>query len=319
MATSRPFAFNPGTVSIPGTQQIGSIAVGTPTYGFPATGVDWWNGPDEDLGYVIARGSSAQPTPIFGGTMSFSTTYKGSDVEKQSSISGRVLSGNKVQSIFAETLINNNDKVMFSLTFTSTTPGSSSNAWIGVGNLSMNFEGPFNGFPGNDNKSAGFNQGGELWFNNALVGIDVSGAWNSGNIIDVAVDHGNNKIWIRVNGGSWAGNPAGAIDPATNQGGLSLSGLTSFYPVLSPGTGAGGSYGTMVLASTPHYSLPEGFQFLGDNKKGLVGFLRSNALTDFSFVTLVNGRFNQSFPLDSGGATLAKGWLDTQGYWTNYH
>jgi len=316
MATSRPFAFNPGTVSIPGTQQIGSIAVGTPTYGFPATGVDWWNGPDEDLGYVIARGSSAQPTPIFENNIILSSTYKGSDVNRISSMSANVLSGNKVQSILAETLINNNDKVMFSLTFTSTATASN-NAWIGVGTLSMNLEGPFNGFPGNDNKSTGFNQEGELWFNNALVGIDVSGAWNSGNIIDVAVDHDNGNIWIRVNGGAWAGNPAGAIDPATNQGGLSL-GLTSFYPVLCPGTGAGGNYGTMVLASTPTYPVPTGFQFLGDNKKGLVGFLRSTALTDVSFVTLVNERFNQSFPLDSGGATLAKGWLNGQGYWTNY-
>ncbi len=317
MATSRPFAFNPGTVSIPGTQQIGDLAVGTPTYGFSATVVDWWNGPDEDLRYVIARGSSAQPTPIFENNIILSSTYKGSDVNRISSMSANVLLGNKVQSILAETLINNNDKVMFSLTFTSTNPGVSSNAWIGVGNLSMNFEGPFNGFPGNDNKSAGFNQGGELWFNNALVGIDVSGAWNSGNIIDVAVDHGNGNIWIRVNGGAWAGNPAGAIDPATNQGGLPGS-IENCYPVLSPGTGAGGSYGTMVLASTPLYSLPEGFQFLGDNKKGLVGFLRSTALTDVSFVTLVNERFNQSFALNAGGATLAKGWLNGQGYWTNY-
>ena len=54
MATSRPFAYNTGA-SIPGTQQIGNLAVGTPSAGFESTGLKWWNGPDEDLGYVIAH------------------------------------------------------------------------------------------------------------------------------------------------------------------------------------------------------------------------------------------------------------------------
>lgn len=53
MATSRPFSFNTGS-SIAGTQQLGQLAIGTPTAGFSETGLKWWNGPDEDLGYVIA-------------------------------------------------------------------------------------------------------------------------------------------------------------------------------------------------------------------------------------------------------------------------
>ena len=68
--TSRPFAYNPGTVSIPGTTQSGDLAVGTPTYGFPATGLDWWNGPLEagSTGWIIAKPvpSNTQPTPIPG-------------------------------------------------------------------------------------------------------------------------------------------------------------------------------------------------------------------------------------------------------------
>ena len=52
MATARPFSRNLGA-NIPGTVQIGQIAVGYPTAGFEATGLKWWNGPDEDLGYVI--------------------------------------------------------------------------------------------------------------------------------------------------------------------------------------------------------------------------------------------------------------------------
>ena len=49
MATLRPFAYNTGS-SISGTEQVGDLAVGFPTSGFGATGLEWWNGPDENLG-----------------------------------------------------------------------------------------------------------------------------------------------------------------------------------------------------------------------------------------------------------------------------
>ena len=67
MATARPFAYNTGAV-ITGTEQVGGLAVGTPTDGFAATGLEWWNGPDEDEGYVIAQSvpSNTQPTPVTG-------------------------------------------------------------------------------------------------------------------------------------------------------------------------------------------------------------------------------------------------------------
>lgn len=53
MATNRPFARNLGS-NIPGTEQFGNLAVGEPTSGYQETGLDWWGGPDEDLGYIIA-------------------------------------------------------------------------------------------------------------------------------------------------------------------------------------------------------------------------------------------------------------------------
>lgn len=66
MATSRPFAYNTGS-AIAGTTQVGNLAVGTPTAGFTGS-PQFWNGPDEDLGYVIAKPVSAgnQPTPVSG-------------------------------------------------------------------------------------------------------------------------------------------------------------------------------------------------------------------------------------------------------------
>ena len=67
MATTRPFAYNTGT-GITGTTQLGSLAVGYPTEGFPTTGLEWWSGPDEDLGYIIAQSvpGDTQPTEIPG-------------------------------------------------------------------------------------------------------------------------------------------------------------------------------------------------------------------------------------------------------------
>jgi hypothetical protein len=66
MAFARPFAYNPGSL-IPGTEQVGSLSIGTPTSGF-TNNPQYWNGPDEELGYVITQSVSGntQPTEIPG-------------------------------------------------------------------------------------------------------------------------------------------------------------------------------------------------------------------------------------------------------------
>jgi hypothetical protein len=73
MSTSRPFAYNPGS-PITGTDQYGDLAVGVldEPYADNYGGVIWWEGPDEDLGYVIAVSvpDNTQPTPIDGVTAS---------------------------------------------------------------------------------------------------------------------------------------------------------------------------------------------------------------------------------------------------------
>ena len=65
MATARPFAYNPSLSPIPGTTQVGSLSIGAPTSGF-TNNPQYWNGPDEDLGYVIAQSvpSDSQPNPV---------------------------------------------------------------------------------------------------------------------------------------------------------------------------------------------------------------------------------------------------------------
>lgn len=74
MATARPFAYNTGA-PIAGTEQVGSLAVGYPTSGF--VGLPWWNGPDEELGYVIARSvpGNNQPVPVGTGATGASVGF----------------------------------------------------------------------------------------------------------------------------------------------------------------------------------------------------------------------------------------------------
>jgi hypothetical protein len=73
MATARPFAYNPPpNAVIAGTEQVGSLAIGTPTSGFTSN-PQFWNGPDEELGYVIAYPVPAgdHPTPVFDEVTSY--------------------------------------------------------------------------------------------------------------------------------------------------------------------------------------------------------------------------------------------------------
>jgi len=69
MSVSRPFAYNPSpNQPISGTTQVGTLAVGdiNVEYSTNYGGVTWWEGPDEDLGYVICNPISGgtQPNPI---------------------------------------------------------------------------------------------------------------------------------------------------------------------------------------------------------------------------------------------------------------
>lgn len=54
MATSRAFAYNTGA-TVSGTEQVGNLAVVVSSGVNYSNGLTWVNGPDEDLGYVVAR------------------------------------------------------------------------------------------------------------------------------------------------------------------------------------------------------------------------------------------------------------------------
>lgn len=54
MATARPFAYYTGDDEIPNTIRVGNILIAQDGYDFSVdNGIQWWNGPDEELGYII--------------------------------------------------------------------------------------------------------------------------------------------------------------------------------------------------------------------------------------------------------------------------
>lgn len=79
MSTSRPFGYYNGIPPLPSgtTEQYGNLVVGVGSLNYVGGegGIRWWNGPDEDLGYVIAQTNvnyleePQQPTPNTGQTI----------------------------------------------------------------------------------------------------------------------------------------------------------------------------------------------------------------------------------------------------------
>jgi hypothetical protein len=305
MATTRPFAYNTGS-PIGGTEQVGDLAVGFPTAGF-TNNPQFWNGPDEELGYVIAKPISLgnQPTQVPEDAITLSSTYKGTDItlSNNNQTASQVFSYS--QTALGETIISGTNKVMFSVQYTSTQPSVGVGGhFIGVGITFMNYSGPFNGYPGNDDKSIGFSDDGNYYYNGSSVQSGLP-TWTDDDIIDIAISAGQ-YWWIRVNGGNWNNNPS--ANPTTLANGSALSLLTNFYPALCPYI-----YGTMTALNYPKYGVPSDYNFLG-NVTASVGFSRTNGLDDNEFINLANLILNESYTT----ATEASSGLTSNGYWNSY-
>jgi hypothetical protein len=319
MPTARPFAYNTGS-PISGTIQVGDLAVGTPSS--PIGNPPFWNGPDEELGYVIAVpvSGNTQPTPVFSGApsghLTLSPTYIGNSMNLSNGNQTVHQFFGYVQTVLGQTLIKGNDKVMFSISCLLDAPGTFPNGhFLGFGTTSMNYNGvvpnPYNSYPGTDNQSIGFNSGGEYWYDGTLQSSGLP-TWTTGDVIDVAVDLLNGSIWIRVNGGYW--NNDGGANPSTNTGYLTTYGLTSFYPALCP------AYeGTYTIQNTTSYGVPSGFTLLGTNINASVGFFRTDGFTDNPFINLsqyVSEEFGN--PQTFASASDASIWLTNNGFWNSY-
>jgi hypothetical protein len=306
MAFARPFAYNPGE-TIPGTEQIGNLSIGAPISGFTSN-PQYWNGPDEDLGYVIAVpvSGNTQPTPVPDDLLFLSPTYKGNDIVLSNNNQTATQIFGYQQSVLGVTPIGTTDKVMFSVLCTLVAPETLPDShFVGVGYTTMNFSGnPYGGFPGNDNQSMGYGSGGDIWFNGGVYQGGLQ-TWGNNDIIDIVVDNNTSDLWVRVNGGNWNNNPA--ANPATGSNGIETIG-GPFYPVLCP------SYeGTMIVQNSSTYSVPSGYNFLG-NLTASVGFYRSADLAESSFVELTNTVFGQNF----ANGNECKTWLNDNGYWTSF-
>jgi hypothetical protein len=115
-------------------------------------------------------------------------------------------------------------------------------------------------FLGQDNNSIGYvNDGRVLIGANLLTTI---AAWTTGNLLSMAVDMGNQKIWFRVGSGGWNNDILANQNPATNTGGISF--LTPFpvtgpyFPAVCPDA-SGTQYTANFGATAYAQSVPSGF------------------------------------------------------------
>lgn len=312
MATARPFAYNTsGTID--GTTQVGDLSVGVPTSGF-TNSPQYWNGPNEELGYVIAipYGGDNHPTPIMISAptkyLTLSGVYIGNDIAVINGGQTATQQFGYQQSVLANAQIDPSSKVMFSVLFNtdspSTLPGSH---YIGIGKDTMNYKSnpPYGAYPGSDNVSMGYCSDGTIVYNGSVYGSGLL-SWTENDVIDIVINNNVSAMWVRVNGGDWNNNPSD--NPDTNAGGFEIIG-GPFYPVLCPGY-----QGAMTIQNSAEYGVPSGYILLGSNETSSVGFFRSTDLTDGSFIDLTNSLFNQSFTTASDAST----WLTNNGYWNSF-
>lgn len=106
MPTSRPFAYNTGS-TISGTEQIGDIAIGISilNYSGGVGGVKWWNGPDEDLGYVIAQSIPEGDQPAPGGQTASIGFFRSTEKTEESFVE----LANRIQNGLTETFTTGNE------------------------------------------------------------------------------------------------------------------------------------------------------------------------------------------------------------------
>jgi hypothetical protein len=113
MPTSRAFAYNPSEVVPTGATQFGNLAVQSTGWTAGCGGLQWFNGPDEDLGYAIGypyggpKTSGSVSQVISGTSVGFRRTATFSDATFLSSVLN--LTGQSfLTASNAKTYLNNN-------------------------------------------------------------------------------------------------------------------------------------------------------------------------------------------------------------------
>lgn len=87
----------------------------------------------------------------------------------------------------------------------------------------------------------------------------LGASYTFGDVVSMAVDIGNNRIWYRINGGNWNG--SGTNDPATNVGGKDISNVSGpFFVIASAQKSAANSITTFNFGGSAYsYTAPSGF------------------------------------------------------------
>ena len=162
----------------------------------------------------------------------------------------------------AKTAIHTGDKYMITFGLDFDIESTEPNYWLGFGSRSIDL---YNYLGSNDN-SVGIANTGDVNFGGTTIYTGLTSFGTVGDVIDLAID-GNNKMWIRVNGGLWNG---GGSDPSLDLFGIDISTLfggATLYPAIALFGGSGPS--VFSVYETSPYGLPSGFtQIAGDRPGG---------------------------------------------------
>jgi SPRY domain len=154
------------------------------------------------------------------------TTWNPSDKSANITLSGGNLTATGTTVACVRTISSHlSGKYYFEVTATSV----GTNAGIGIANSTH----ALTAYLGSDTASISYDKNGGIFYNNA--NIYANGAYVNGNVICVAVDIDNGKIWWRIGSGNW--NNSGTANPATNTGGITLSPSGPYFPCIQTETG----------------------------------------------------------------------------------
>lgn len=154
------------------------------------------------------------------------------------------------------TALKNSGKWYLEFTLTTRT---GANSAVGV----LTAAGTYTNFSANINCAVIYGSG-NIYSNNAFSSRTL-GALSNGDIIGVAVDLDNDKVWFRkAPAGNWNGQVIGSQDPAGNVGGVSISSFTAttMAPAITfGGTGTGATETFTMNAGATSFSgtVPSGF------------------------------------------------------------
>jgi hypothetical protein len=133
----------------------------------------------------------------------FDPTYISVTTTTNTDDTATALYGNANNAVLGSVPIVPSTKIMFSVTHT-VWSGIGTYDGVGVGSATTPYTG-FNGYLGLNAQSIAAYDDGGVFTNNGYVGTGYAIFQTNGQIIDVAVDTVNNKMWYRVAGGAWQG------------------------------------------------------------------------------------------------------------------